>query len=401
VIIDENFEGFPEVGGSADQRSYENWTLAGAYYHNQKYLKIEKYKNPSVNGDLDGFALTPSFNYSGNALFSFNYLNPNGSGSPILTVSIENGGYFDSDNDNNEYKSFNINITTGQGVYNSKAIKLHNTTGATILRFKINNKTPLAIDNVKVIKLGEITLNESYDPAEAIEANTAEAGTINIQTRRMLRAGIWNTLCLPFDVTLTTLESAIGTGRGIELRTYSGYDAGTKTMNFATPAGNAVSAGTPFLIKFSGEDVVNPTFSSVTLSNESAKTIESNGVSFVGTYKPVDLTTDGTSLFITTANKLAKPKSTGNRISGLRAFITVPSNFAASQARLAVSGGETTAIDGITADSGNNQSADGKQAAVYTLHGQLVKTAAKGLYIVNGKLIAEPKTCLWQTKKNL
>ena len=386
VIINEDFEGFPGYGGSSDVRNYENWTLAGAYYHKTyNCLKIESITINSTT--TNGYAITPAFNYTGNALLSFKYLNPNGSGSPTITVSIENGGYFDNDSDNENYKSINCDITSGQGYKNPKSVKIIGATNSTRVRFSINDKKPAAIDDVKVIKLGEITLNESYDPAEAIAANATE-GPINIQTRRTLRAGIWNTLCLPFNVDMATLEDAIGTERDIELRTYSSYSTGT--MHFTAPEGNAVSAGTPFLIKFSGEDVTNPTFSGITLSNKTAKTITHDEVSFVGTYTPIDLSTDGTQLFITTANKLARPTDTGKRMSGLRAFITVPASFNPSKARLAISGNDATPVTDMAAGSGSSLSDDNRRTAIYNLQGQRLKTAAKGLFIIGGRLTAKP-----------
>ena len=398
MIIDEDFEEF-DAPNSADERTNdEGWAMRSvtlaSVENTTSYLKITKYQENGVH--YNGFLKTPEFAYTGNVILSFNYLKP-GTADAQLTVSIENGGYFENNSNNLSITSFDITMSK----YTEKLkkylypVKIIGATNSTRVRFSIKNQVAAAIDDVKVIKLGEITLNENYDPAEAIAANATEE-PIDIQTRRTLRAGIWNTLCLPFNVDMATLEGAIGTGRNIELMTYSSYSAGT--MSFTAPEGNAVSAGTPFLIKFSGEDVVNPTFSTVTLSNESAKTIESNGVSFVGTYKPVDLSTNGTQLFITTANKLARPTVTGKRMSGLRAYITVPASFNPSKARLAISGNDATPVTAIACDSGSSLSDgsrsslsdDNRRTAIYNLHGQRLKTASKGLFIIGGRLTAKP-----------
>ncbi len=389
VIIDEDFTEFPDKSGSGSIRQHEQWTIAGAYYLTSlTCLKIETFIDPnnSTTTYINGYALSPAFNYAGNVELSFNYIKP-GDANTSITISIENGGYIDNVRNDQNQKDSTINITGEKHIKHLKPVKIIGATNDTRLRFSINDKKPAAIDDVKVIKLGEITLNESYDPAEAIAANATEE-PIDIQTRRTLRAGIWNTLCLPFDVDMKTLESAIGTERNIELRTYSSYSEGT--MHFTAPEGNAVSAGTPFLIRFSGEDVTNPTFSGITLSNKTAKTITHDEVSFVGTYTPIDLRTDGTQLFITTANKLARPTDTGKRMSGLRAYITVPSSFVTNNARLAISGNDATPVTAIACDSGSSLSDGSGRADIYNLQGQRLKTASKGLYIIGGRLTAKP-----------
>ena len=221
-------------------------------------------------------------------------------------------------------------------------------------------------------------MNEAKQWHEAITANAMRRAVKTVKTVRTLKANIWNTLCLPFDVNMSVLETALGTGNNIELRTYSNYDAENKVMNFEVADNATIEAGKPFLIKLNSE-VVNPTFTGVTIKNVAAKTIESNGVSFVGTYSPVELNTDGTNLFITIVNELAKPTATGNKMPGLRAYITVPSNFDFNDARLFLDD-EATSINSIGTQKATNS------ATLYNLQGQRVKHPRSGLYIKNNKL---------------
>ena len=232
------------------------------------------------------------------------------------------------------------------------------------------------VDDVKVIKLGEITLNEENNSSEAIAVNAETS--CKVYTVRTLKANIWNTLCLPFDVNMSVLETALGTGKNIELRTYSNYDAENKVMNFEVADNATIEAGTPFLIKLNTEKKT-PTFNGVIIKNVAAKTIESNGVSFVGTYSPVELNTDGTNLFITIVNELAKPTATGNKMPGLRAYITVPSNFDFNDARLFLDD-EATAINSIGTPKATNS------VTLYNLQGQRVERPRSGLYSKNNKL---------------
>ena len=261
-------------------------------------------------------------------------------------------------------------------------INVTSNTKITFTHDKINNKyVSYYLDDVKVIKLGEITLNEGINSSEAIAANNETSCTV--KTVRTLIANKWNTLCLPFDVNMSVLETALGTGKNIELRTYSNYDATNKVMNFEVADKSTIEAGTPFLIKLNTLNTDNTEntyeFTGVTIKNVAAKTIESNGVSFVGTYSPVELNTDGTHIFITTDNKIAKPLEGKNEMKGLRAYITVPSDFDFNAARLFLDD-EATAINSIGTQKATNS------ATLYNLQGQRVKHPRSGLYIKNNKL---------------
>jgi hypothetical protein len=228
------------------------------------------------------------------------------------------------------------------------------------------------IDDVSVTKDG-MTLDESIDNTPWITGNNKKA--ITVKTVRTLKANIWNTLCLPFNVNKDLLEATFDTN--VELRVFDEYD-GASTMKFKTPENNSIAAGTPFLIKVNAE-IKDPTFTGVTISDIAAQANGNDGVSFVGTYGPQDLATDGTNLFITTENKLAKPTTTGNTMLGLRAYIVVPKNFNTSSARLFLDD-EATSINSIGTQKATNS------ATLYNLQGQRVKHPRSGLYIKNNKL---------------
>ena len=189
-------------------------------------------------------------------------------------------------------------------------------------------------------------------------------------------------MCLPFDVNMAAMEAALGDNQDIKLRKYSSYDATNKVMNFTQVTGSTViSAGTPFLVWLK-TTVNNPKFEMVTINNTAAKKVKYNNVSFVGTYNPVNLNTDGTNLFLTKSNTLAIPGAGTNQIKGMRAYISVPESmkFTANSARIAFIDEQPTAIE--TVESVGLQPVP----ATYSLSGQRVAQPKKGLYIVNGKL---------------
>ena len=336
----------------------------------------------NTNPDNVGYAITPEIEYSGDVILSLKYGNSSAKNAN-MKITIIGRGFFEDGSTSKEV------LVTRKFVDDkgplSDDICIIGVTSDT--RIKFHFKTPqnntyyyYYIDDVSVTKDG-MTLDESIDNATWITGNDDEVRTV--KTARTLTANIWNTLCLPFDVNMSVLETALGTGKNIELRTYSNYDAENKVMNFEVADNATIEAGTPFLIKLNTLNTDNTEntyeFTGVTIKNVAAKTIESNGVSFVGTYSPVELNTNGTHIFITTDNKIAKPLEGKNQMKGLRAYITVPPGFNFNAARLFLDN-EATAIYSIGTQKATNS------ATLYNLQGQRVKHPRSGLYIQNNKL---------------
>ena len=93
---------------------------------------------------------------------------------------------------------------------------------------------------------------------------------------RTLKAGTWNTFCVPFDATETQMKAALGCD--YELRTHSGMDTDGKTMLFETPSTKDIAAGYPYLIKLTGtSDVSNMTFSDVMIVEDANQNTKYNG----------------------------------------------------------------------------------------------------------------------------
>jgi len=329
-------------------------------------LKIEDYNNNN------GFVRTPAFGYAGDVKFSFKYAKTIKNKITSVRLKIKNGGKFKETNS----ETLEIpNVTHNSVGFTTGNYDIVGTTTNTQIEFYIANGEFYDIDDVSVTKDG-MTLDESIDNATWITGNNDKVRTV--KTVRTLKANIWNTMCLPFNVDMNVLEGAFGANKGIQLRVFDEYDDATYTMKFKTPENNSIAAGKPFLIKVN-EDIVNPTFTGVTISDVSAQPNGDDGVSFVGTYSRKELAIDGTNLFITTGNELAKPTSTGNKMPGLRAYIVVPENFNTSSARLFLDD-EATAINSIGTQKATNN------ATLYNLQGQRVKRPRSGLYIKNNKL---------------
>lgn len=364
-IINESFSNI--TGINYNSTSYGDWTIFSCYYAyysgtNSPALRLTLSSNKEY-----GYATSKIFNYAGDVVLSLTYAKVVEKNS-AFTIIINNGGVFE---DHTTQKSFPVNGTKNS--YIPISLRIIGTTPNTSITFILQGNDPVGIDDVKVKKDG-FTLVELISNDDFPTANNNK--TIDVSTLRTLTGGIWNTLCLPFDLTMEDMKLALGEGRDIKMRTFSSY--ADKVMTFAEAT--AVSAGTPFLIKLN-TTVVNPTFHAVTVKNTTAQTVTSNGVSFVGTYSPVPLNINGTNLFITKNNTLALPAEGMNIMNGLRAYIVVPEDFDSSGARLMMDDGETTAVSELV------PSTEGaKPEATYDLKGQRVENGRRGLYVINGKL---------------
>lgn len=203
---------------------------------------------------------------------------------------------------------------------------------------KISNTTELTISGDDIflddVKLTPIPsgLDQSKDNTTYIAANVGQERDVTLT--RTITPNVWCPLCLPFDVTPSLMNTAMG--GTCELCTLDHINTSTGIFTFNNIDENTtIEAGTPFLVKTTTQ-VVNPTFAGVTISDTPASTISEGNYQFVGNYSPVNLETDGTNLFLGTDGNLYQPGTeTGyNRLGGLRAYFVVPDKNAARVAIL-------------------------------------------------------------------
>lgn len=180
--------------------------------------------------------------------------------------------------------------------------------------------------------------------------------------KRTYKANEWNSFCLPFDVSMDQMKTVFG--NDVEVVNHVGMDTDAKTMLFAPVSETMLYAGEPYLVKFLGSDVVNPTFTDVIITQTANKETEYNGKgvsfdrkhTFYGTlFQGYNIKTSTDYLFskdvYSSASSLAKaPSYTEN---GARAFIRV-------------SDGTTPAIKIQTADEASKFTYDVTNGYVHT-----------------------------------
>lgn len=208
------------------------------------------------------------------------------------------------------------------------------------------------------------------------DANTA-GSAYDVKLARTLTANVWNTICLPFDVTAEQIADVLKSAGNV--KKYDREDASKQTIYFKDAT--TMVAGKPYLIKPT-ESAKELVFKGVKITEYSASSSLGNDYGVCGTFVPYKLSTDGTDLFLKTDGKFYVPAEGKETMKGFRAFFIVPNNTAA--AALNLSFGDATGINGVAADAEKN-------VKVYNVNGQYVGTSLealpKGLYIVGGKKV--------------
>ena len=290
----------------------------------------------------------------------------------INTVSVPQGYVITaiSITDNNNGKS--KLVTIGENKDNSDW-----TGSAQSVIITGTGKAVLETMTVAYSKLSSIGLDESKDNAETISGNADK--TVNVNLTRTLKADVWNTFCVPFDV---TVEGSPLEGATIkQIASVTEKDDGA-VINFVdAPA--TLEAGNAYLVRTTTA-IVNPTFNGVTVKNVTPTNCSGNdNYQLIGIYSPlnIDASLYGKVFGINNQDKLAKVKE-NTSIKGMRAYFLLANSATAAKLNF---GGELTGIDAV--DNGEAV----MTGKVYNLNGQYVGNSLeglkKGVYIVNGKKV--------------
>lgn len=290
----------------------------------------------------------------------------------VLTLSVADG-YVITGFVYNSAKGENLTVSTGSYDKNNKKW----TGSAKSIELAINDAFQFENMTVAYSKLSSIGLDESKDNAETISGNADK--TVNVKLTRTLKADVWNTFCVPFDVTVagSPLEGATIK----QIASVTEKDDGA-VINFKdAPA--TLEAGKAYLVR-TATAIVNPTFNGVTVKNVDPTNCSGNeNYQLIGIYSPlnIDASLYGKVFGINNQDKLAKVKE-NTSIKGMRAYFLLANSAATAKLNF---GGELTGIDAV--DNGEAV----MTGKVYNLNGQYVGNSLeglkKGVYVVNGKKV--------------
>ena len=248
--------------------------------------------------------------------------------------------------------------------------------------------------------------NDNTNNAELIETWDTYTGTVTLTGRTLYKDSKWNTICLPFDVTLADSPLAGAVARSLSEASISGT---TLNLTFGD-ATNTLEAGTPYIIKWATDNehptIVSPVFSDVTISKD-MHNVSFSGGSFCGNYNYLQFNSDDTSILLIGINNQGnsvlyypKPDTTDPEnpiyptLGACRAYFHIgqgEGGIGTSSVRSYVLNfGDDDSATGIIAIGDSQLSTLNSQlSGWYTLDGRKLnsKPTAKGVYVKNGKKI--------------
>lgn len=220
-------------------------------------------------------------------------------------------------------------------------------------------------------------IDVTFAPTVTIGANASvstEAGVNNVIVNRTFAKG-WNTVCLPFDVAVASLQAT----KAQEFVSSNG-----SSLTFNEVADGVLKANVPYLVFFSNE-VSDPFYYGGKVEATNPTPVEHNGFTFVGNYEAsksmnglygVASEGDVQKIMLGTA---------GSTLPATCAYFATK-NMNANGLRICFDGGEVTGINQV--NGAQAQSA----GAVYNLQGIKVSNRGTnnlpaGLYIMQGKKV--------------
>lgn len=283
--------------------------------------------------------------------------------------------YYDANGE--EVKKTVPGITKGKWKSYKLLIPEKNVTGITFSAnssYVGSNGGLVYLDEVKVSEVKNASMNEADANADLPASQLGK--TVYMQLTRTFKKDIWNTCCLPFDVTANLLKIAADDEElVVELKKLKGI---TAEGIYSFESAETIPAGEPFLLKVDKE-IVNPLFKNVVikaLAPQSKSDVAAPGYSFNGCFGMISLNTDGTNVFIGIDGYLHTPSPTGNVMKGMRAYMVLPEKDAT----------RGIYFEEVVTGSGSpiyaSRQVHKGDCSYYNLNGQRVQPSGKGLYIL-------------------
>ena len=309
---------------------------------------------------------------------------------PSAWLSVGNGSTVSTKGDAIQFGDMKM---TSLSFYLTEASTTENPTKLGIYIDNENQCSWFGINDMKLYKVHlqaqELTLDES-------EAYSVTADTYaNVTMQRTLKADVWNSFCVPFDMTAEQL-SENGITEVVTLTAATlGEDGTTGNLTFSEV--ESIEAGKPYLVKVESK-VTSIKVDGVAVHAATPTATEAiNGVSMVGNYASMKVPQGA--YFISDNQFYYADQADAVNLKGFRAYITVNETSEVNGANVLLIGGlfddDVTGIDAVA----NEAVEADKLVNVYTIGGVLVKSQVKksdalngltkGLYIVDGKKVVK------------
>ena len=287
-----------------------------------------------------------------------------------------------------------IDINDEYSTFGSHTVSLENYTGSgqyIAIQNIYTQSGYILIDNIAVTELpSTIELaDNATDNSTIISQNNGKLVNVKLAGRTLYKDEKWNTLCLPFDVTLAGSPLEGATAKTLESVDIDGENV---KLTFGV-AVSTLKAGTPYIIKWaeSTEHIVEPEFVNVTINKRTNSYSEEDDdgnifMEFKGYYDAFDVQANNKNIwYLTSGNKL-KYTAENRTLKACRAYFWFDDVFFSNTARSFVldfgEGGISTSVDSLPAEltgEGEWFSVDGRKLGN--------APTKKGVYLNNGKKI--------------
>lgn len=211
-------------------------------------------------------------------------------------------------------QSYKISIyDDGDNLIDSFEKKLSSGTAGTIKHYfvlasgnysvKVENTTAWSrgyLTSFVVTEPSLLTLNDT-DESNSTIVDNYRTGALDIKITRTIVAGMYNTICLPFDVDATLLKEVFGNDVDVRVMSAATIEGEVLSLNFN--ANTSISRGTPYLIKTSS-NIVNPIFVDVEIKVKVGDATGGDAADYIGTFIQQDITANENNLFLGSENKL-------------------------------------------------------------------------------------------------
>ena len=356
-----------------DWRAFDATNFSNASNHSGNYGAMSRSWNNNTAYSVDNWLITPQVTLdgtlrfwvlddgsyhehydvyvstTGNDLADFTLLYSPGEASATWTeVSVDLSSYAgqqgyialrhtDNDQDYLLIDDFGIfKSTTPTGTWQELAVT---DATATLSGLATNNGYEYRIQSVKGDRTSEwsetkdfalLALQDATANSNLIINHLGRLAHVTLSGRTLFKDGEWNTICLPFNLTIDDSPFANATVKCLD----DGYIEDTSvSLFFITPL--EFEAGEPYIIKWEdGSDITNPEFANVTISVASGKTnvYDSGNVKFIGYYDPFVINTpDNDDIYYMTAGNKLKRTGKERTLKACRAYFQFSEAAAAAR----------------------------------------------------------------------
>ena len=189
-------------------------------------------------------------------------------------------------------------------------------------KYEGDNAHEWFVDDVQIAVPANIILtNAGTDNAATIATNDRALANVTLSGRTLYKDGSWNTICLPFELTLVGSPLDGATAKTLTDAVVSGT---TITLTFGD-AVTSLEAGKPYLIKWDKDDVnptiTDPVFPYVNIDATTDHTISPiSDVKFIGYYDAFGITAADTDIYYMTGNNELKHTGVDRTLKACRAY---------------------------------------------------------------------------------